>query len=819
MISSRNRALDCAAALAIALAMAGPALALEPADVLAGLARVERSDATFEETRHIAALTAPVIRRGTLRYVRPAELEMIVQTPVPERVRVAGATLTIEGRNGVREVRLADMPAIAGWVESVRATLAGDAPALARHFTVRASGDISRWQLDLTPLSTELAAFVTRVTISGTNAQIGAHRRHRGVGRSQRDGRVARARQAMTRRQGALVALAVLVAAGAWHALRHVTLDSDYSAFLPAGTSDTQRALMRELREGLGSRVVLIALGGAPQHALEQASRKLAAALEQSAAFRYANNGSGSLGQRELALIGEHRYALSDRLDAPHPFSRDALRAALEERLASLASSAGVLDKLLLASDPTAETRRVLARMSPMRSPQRIDGVWFDPEGKRALLVAQTRAFGSDLEGQAGAVAALEQAFAATRTSDAMTLEYSSPGTMAVRSRALIAGDARTLSLVSMAGVLAILAWAYRSPAVVALCVLPAVCGLLAGVVIVDAGFGSIHGITLAFGATLLGEAVDYPTYLLTQMREGASAHEVTARIGRLLGLAVLDHRVRRVRAPVQRISRPRAARRHDGCRRARGGRCHALGAAARRARELAPTPAATMGMVVAVGGAIVAPRLALGIGHNRDGVRDRARVAAAVVGRRSRVDESAAGIGQVDRCATACGAGRTRRALRPHGDRRIARTRTPPLGSAAPCARRRRRLAAARRVRHRERSRAERRHAGATAAGAARPAAPARGSRVCAGRPAVSSRCVRRVHRRRCARTRRGAGHGRRRSRIPRSASRSTGCCGRTAAGGTSSCLLPNCATRPASRARCRLMRVSSTCAARPAR
>jgi len=173
MISSRSRALDCATALAIAFAMAGPALALEAGEILAGLARVERSDATFEETRHIAALTAPVVRRGTLRYVRPADLEMVVQTPVAERVRVSGTTLTIEGRNGVREVRLGDMPAIAGWVESVRATLAGDAPALGRHFTVRASGDISRWQLDLTPLSTELAAFVTRVTISGANAQIG----------------------------------------------------------------------------------------------------------------------------------------------------------------------------------------------------------------------------------------------------------------------------------------------------------------------------------------------------------------------------------------------------------------------------------------------------------------------------------------------------------------------------------------------------------------------------------------------------------------------------------------------------------------------
>ena len=236
----------------------------------------------------------------------------------------------------------------------------------------------------------------------------------------------------------------------------------------------------------------------------------------------------------------QHRYALSDRLDAPAPFARDALRNALEERLESLGTSAGVLDKIFLASDPMGDARRVLARTAPLRSPQRIDGVWFDAEGKRALLVAQTRAFGSDLAGQAAAIAALDGMFATSGTAPSMRMTASSPGTMAVESRARIAGDARTLSIVSMTGVILILAWAYRSLVVVALCVVPALCGLLAGVVLVDAVFGAIHGITLAFGATLLGEAVDYPSYLLTQVRAGASAHVVRARLGRMLGLAVL---------------------------------------------------------------------------------------------------------------------------------------------------------------------------------------------------------------------------------------------------------------------------------------
>jgi len=344
----------------------------------------------------------------------------------------------------------------------------------------------------------------------------------------------------VTRRYGALFALAAVVVAGGYYALRHVTLDSDYSAFLPGGTTEAQRTLIRELREGLGSRVVLIALDGAAPSSLAQASRGLVQALRKTEDFRYVSNGEAGLGERELTLLTANRYALSDRLDASDPFSRTHLRAALEDRVESLSGSAGIIEKRFLASDPTAETLRVLAHVAPRKAPQRIDGVWFDAQGSRALIVAQTRALGSDLEGQAAAMAALERAFTASRTEASATMEYSSPGAMAVRSRHLVAGDARTLSIASMAGVLAILAWVYRSPMVVALCVLPAVCGLLGGVLIVDAAFGSLHAIALAFGATLLGEAVDYPSYLLTQVSEGAPAQVAAVRIRHTIALAVL---------------------------------------------------------------------------------------------------------------------------------------------------------------------------------------------------------------------------------------------------------------------------------------
>ena len=62
--------------------------------------------------------------------------------------------------------------------------------------------------------------------------------------------------------------------------------------------------------------------------------------------------------------------------------------------------------------------------------------------------------------------------------------------------------------------VLLILAAAYRSIAAVAVCALPAATGLVVGIGAVALGFGAVHGITLAFGATLIGESVDYPSYL-----------------------------------------------------------------------------------------------------------------------------------------------------------------------------------------------------------------------------------------------------------------------------------------------------------------
>src|SRR4029077_15898102 len=67
------------------------------------------------------------------------------------------------------------------------------------------------------------------------------------------------------------------------------------------------------------------------------------------------------------------------------------------------------------------------------------------------------------------------------------------------------------------------------------LTLVPVASGALAGVAAVALGFDAVHGITLGFGITLIGEAVDYSIYLFVQ-RAADWRHSVwpTIRLGML---------------------------------------------------------------------------------------------------------------------------------------------------------------------------------------------------------------------------------------------------------------------------------------------
>jgi len=151
-------------------AQASAAFSLD--DLAALRAGVQQDQARFREVRHLAALTAPIERSGTLAYRRPDHLEMNVETPAPERLVIDRGRLTITTAKGERTLVLDSEPALLAWTESLRATLAGDVAALSRHFDVRLSGTVAAWTLALVPREPALAAQIAAIDIGGEGANV-----------------------------------------------------------------------------------------------------------------------------------------------------------------------------------------------------------------------------------------------------------------------------------------------------------------------------------------------------------------------------------------------------------------------------------------------------------------------------------------------------------------------------------------------------------------------------------------------------------------------------------------------------------------------
>ncbi len=342
-----------------------------------------------------------------------------------------------------------------------------------------------------------------------------------------------------SRRRWLIVGAWILaLAALAFFAVRSLTISTDLRSFMPPAKTADQKLLMDQIGEGPGTRLLLLAIDGAPPETLAALSKGLADALRKDPHFEQVLNGAfdpASLDPKWLP----YRYLLSPTLDH-HALDAAFLSDQLQQRVEDLASPAATLLKPILPRDPTLEVLALAERWSPPKPPATRDGVWFSADGE-ALLLAQTRGAGFDPAAQGAAIDALNAAFAALPDAKNAHLAISGPGYFSVLISAKTRGEADLIGAVSTVGFILLLLIAYRSPQLLLLAALPIVSGGLAGVAVLAAVFGSAHGITIAFGFTLLGVAQEYPIRLLSHRRAGEDAIASVRALWPLLATAIVS--------------------------------------------------------------------------------------------------------------------------------------------------------------------------------------------------------------------------------------------------------------------------------------
>jgi predicted exporter len=294
---------------------------------------------------------------------------------------------------------------------------------------------------------------------------------------------------------------------------------ADMSFFLPGNPTAEQQVLVNQLKEGVVSRLLMLAIDGGTPAQRAALSRHLRSELAKTEDFVSVQNGEAGSQDADRSFLFQHRYLLSSAV-TPERFSVTGLQSAIANSVDLLASPAGMMLKPLLPRDPTGELFTLLSQLNAGAQPNSRDGVWASRDGERAMLLIQTRALGSDTDRQEAAINAIRNQFDASAKAlnlvDA-SLQLSGPGLFAVNSRATIKDEVTRLSLISTLAIVALLFFVYRSFRLLSLGLLPVVSGALAGVVAVSLVYGTVFGITVGFGSALIGEAVDYSIYYFVQ--------------------------------------------------------------------------------------------------------------------------------------------------------------------------------------------------------------------------------------------------------------------------------------------------------------
>lgn len=296
--------------------------------------------------------------------------------------------------------------------------------------------------------------------------------------------------------------------------LIRLQLSFDLSAFFPRQTTLAHEVLIEQVRNGPASRLLVAGISGPDTEDAIEAARMLRQALDADPAFVSVLNGEFDEQAAAVPFPVSDYYLLMADLD----FGADALGGVLQERLRDLAFGGGAEMLQLVSRDPYLATVDVLESLTPAE----LGGEPWVSAGGSAVLLAETSAASIDIAAQADAVEAVRSAFSQLPGSDALALDITGVGAFSVELQETIRAEATLRSVLASGALLLVLLVVFRNLRMVLLSALPLLTGFLAGLTTVAVLFDTVHGITLAFGFTLLGVAIDYPLHLFSHARHDA---------------------------------------------------------------------------------------------------------------------------------------------------------------------------------------------------------------------------------------------------------------------------------------------------------
>jgi len=305
-------------------------------------------------------------------------------------------------------------------------------------------------------------------------------------------------------------------------------VDDDLTVFLPSDGAPVEDLLFTRLREGPAARLILVAFEGGRAEGRVQASKATVKAFDKWEGLSRASNGEQPISPESFRRLFDYRFLMAKA----GPLDVGDLEAALAVRAGQLNSPFAKIYEKEVAQDPTGIFRELLLSWQDgTKPPPRDQGVWVSPDGERSLVLIETVSPGYTLDRQVETVLALEARLAEIAAEQEVRVLMAGTPVNAVKARNAVRDEMVIGGLIALLFIGGFLFMIYRSIRLVGLAALPIVTGILIGLAATILVFGSVHRITLAFGITLLGVAIDYPLHLFSHTHRDERLRQTAGRI------------------------------------------------------------------------------------------------------------------------------------------------------------------------------------------------------------------------------------------------------------------------------------------------
>ena len=309
---------------------------------------------------------------------------------------------------------------------------------------------------------------------------------------------------------------AVLLLAMALFCALRLEVSNQITHFLAPGDDPRLAKLSRRLAQSELTRTMIFTVSAEQTGDAMAAADELAAGLAEHPEVAWVRTGWNPAHNeafhelyfpRRLLLLSDRPETLAEEL------SEEGLRASARELKRQLSLPTAPLVKQIAGEDPLLSYARQLERLQAARGGElKLEEDHFvTADGDAVIFVASKSSPFESLHQRP-----LQESIAEMieGLGSGVIVEQSGVGRFALQAEEDIRGDITRISIISTIGMILLFLFMFRALRLVVLPLVPIGFGVAAATSVSLLMFGQVHGLTLAFGASLIGIAIDYPVHL-----------------------------------------------------------------------------------------------------------------------------------------------------------------------------------------------------------------------------------------------------------------------------------------------------------------